>query len=184
MVVQSETNSPGLAALADIFIRIADSGVGISEEPKWDILVGASEKLLRIVKQDSAEAVFDSAAFAIAELIFATDYLRGAANARNATNIHNQKARAGKKQKTEYRWRIIRCAIVWVCSKQKLKLSASDCFAESIRQDVIEASRRFGLFDLRTGTSIRSIQRHISALLKDRGLLSAILGSEELRELF
>lgn len=181
---RSEINSPGLAALGNIYLRIGDSGIAISEEPEWDVLVEESDWILKIVRRKYSDAILDRAALAIAKLIYASNHLRGEANARNASAIHNEKARAAKKRKTDQRWKIIRCAIVWVCRKQKLALSASDCFAESIRNDVIEAAKRFGLTDLRSGTSMRSVQRHIAALLKDRRLLNTILGSEELQELF
>jgi hypothetical protein len=103
---------------------------------------------------------------------------------RNSAALQSEKARAGKQVRTDRRWRSIRCAIVWVCRKQKLKLVASDCFAQSIRGDVLEAAKRFGHSDLSKGTSTRSIERHIAALLKDHRLLSAILEECELQGWF
>ena len=172
-----ETNSPGLATLGDIYLRIGNSQRDEFPNTEWNSLVLESNRLLKFVARHARPADVDNTAHSLAKIIQASSSLGGSA-------IHNEKARAGKRRKTDRRWKIIRCAIVWVCLKQKLTLSVSDCFAESIRNDVIEAAKRFGLFDLRTGTSIRSIVRHISALLKDRRLVCAILESEELAGLF
>ncbi|HEX3940617.1 MAG TPA: hypothetical protein VHX11_03955 [Acidobacteriaceae bacterium] len=180
---QSETNSPGLSALGNIYLRIGDSGTGFSEDPKWKILVGESNELLTIIRCRSSDAVFEKAALALARVIFASNHF-GERAAIQASSIFQSKiARAGMKRKTDERWKIIRRAIVQVCRRQKLKLVASRCFAESIQADVIEAVRRLGLTNLCAGTSSRSIERHIGALIKDRRLFNAILEACQLEEL-
>jgi len=43
--VITDTNSPGLAALGNIYLRIGDSGSGFSQEPEWAVLLGESDRL-------------------------------------------------------------------------------------------------------------------------------------------
>jgi hypothetical protein len=85
---------------------------------------------------------------------------------RQSAIIQARKAQAAKKQKADARGNIIRQAIVAVCKRQKLAPIASEKFAASIRSDVIEAARQFGLTDVKAGTSTRTIRRHIAALLE------------------
>lgn len=79
-------------------------------------------------------------------------------------------ARRAKQRKVDQRSRIVQRAIIAVCAKQKVTPAASEKFAVSIQAEVIEAARQFGLADAQSGTSSRSIQRHIAALLKDEGM--------------
>lgn len=180
----TETKSPGLATLGDIFLQVGKSQTDEFPEKEWDSLVVESDRLLKIIGRHTPALVADRAALALAKVIQASSSLGDSAAARKASVTQSEKARAGKKWRTDRRWRSIRCAIVWVCTKQKLRLTASDAFAASIRKDVIEAAKRFGLDDIRMGTSSRSIERHIAVLLKDRKLLSAILVECDLQGLW
>ena len=173
----TETDSPGFTTLGKIFLRVASFQTKESRTAEWDSLVMESGKLLKIIRRRSSDAMTDDAALSLAKVIHASNSLGMSAAMRNSTAIQSEKARAGKKHKTDRRWKSVRCAIVWVCRKQRLMLTASDAFAESIRADVIESAKRFGLTDIRAGTSARSIERHIGVLLKDHRLLSAILGA-------
>ncbi|MDR3404767.1 MAG: hypothetical protein P4L99_19845 [Chthoniobacter sp.] len=90
---------------------------------------------------------------------------------RQSASFRAEKARVAKCQKANVRGRIVRQAIMAVCAQQKLTPAASDKFALSIQTDVIEIARRLGLTDVKNGTSPRSLQRHITALLKDTRML-------------
>jgi hypothetical protein len=182
-VSQSETDSLGLATLGNVFLRVGSFQTTGFRKAEWDSLVAESGRLLKIIRRRSSYAITDDAALSLAKVIHASNSLGMAAAAQNSAAIQSQKARAGKKRKTDRRWRSIRRAIVWVCTKQSLRLTASDSFAESIRRDVIEAAKLFGLADARGGTSARSIERHIDALLKDERLFNAILEECELQGL-
>jgi len=182
--VPIETNSPGLAALGDLFLRIGNSQGEEFPNTEWNSLVLESNRLLKIVACHTRPAVVDNAAHSLAKIIRASNNLGVSSAMRNSGVLQSQKARAGKRARTDRRWRSIRCSIVWVCRKQKLKLVASDSFAESIKKDVLEAAKRFGHSDLTKGTSTRSIERHIAAILKDSRLLNAILDECELHGLF
>jgi hypothetical protein len=173
-----------LATLGDIYLRIGNSHGEEFPIFEWNSLVLESNRLLKIVARHARPAVVDTTAGSLAKIISASNNLGASRAMQNAAVLQSQKARAGKQVRTARRWRSIRCGIVWVCTKQKLRLTASDAFANSIRKDVIEAARRFGPDDLRVGTSTRSIERHIAALLKDRRLLNAILDECDLHELF
>jgi len=179
-VSATDTNCPGLATLGNIFLRVGSFQTKEFREAEWDSLVVESGRLLKIIRRRSSYAATDDAALSLAKVIYASNSLGMSAAALNSAALQSQKARAGKKQRTDRRWWSIRCAIVWVCTKQKLRFIASDAFAESIRRDVIEAAERFGLTDARTGLSARSIERHVAALIKDRRLLNAILDECEL----
>jgi hypothetical protein len=172
-----------LAALGDIFLRIVDSQHDEFPNTEWNSLVLESNRFLKIVARHTCPAVVDNTAHSLAKIIRASNNLGISSAMRNSALFQSQKARAGKQVRTDRRWRSIRCAIVWVCRKQKLKLVASDSFAESIKKDVLEAAKRFGHSDLSKGTSTRSIERHIAALLKDRRLLNAILDEIEFQGL-
>jgi len=176
-----ETNSPGLATLGDIYLRIGNSQSDEFLNVEWNSLVLESNRLLKIVTRHTRPAVVDKTAHSLARIISASNKLGVLSATRNSAISQSEKARAGKQVRTDRRWRSIRCAIIWVCRKQKLKLMASDSFAESIKKDVLEAAKRFGHSDLSKGTSTRSIERHIAALLKDHRLLSAILEECELQ---
>jgi hypothetical protein len=180
-VSQSETNRPGSAALADIFLRVGNSQRGEFHNPEWNSLVIESNRLLKIVARHTHPAVADRTAHSLANIIGASNSLGVSFATRNSAILQSEKARAGKQARTDRRWRSIRCAIVWVCRKQKLKLVASDSFAESIKTDVLEAAKRFGHSDMTKGMSTRSIERHIAALLKDHRLLNVILEECELQ---
>ena len=170
-----ETNSPGLATLGDIYLRIGNSQGEEFTDIGWDSLVLASDRILKIVARHTPPAVVDKTAHNLATIIRVSNHLGVSYATRNSAVLQSEKARAGKQLRTDRRWRSIRCAIVWVCRNQKLKLVASDSFAESIRKDVLETAKRFGLSDARSGLSVRSIERHVAALIKDRRLLNAIL---------
>ena len=177
----TDMNSAGLATLGAIYLRIGNSQREEFPDTEWNSLVLESNRLLKIVARHTRPAVVDTTAHSLATIIRASNNLGASSAMRNSALLQSEKARAGKQARTDRRWRSIRCAIVWVCRKQKLKLVASDCFAESIRGDVLEAAKRFGHSDLTKGTSTRSIERHIAALLKDHRLLSAILEECELQ---
>jgi hypothetical protein len=181
-VSQSETSRPGLAALGNIYLRIGNSLDVITDEREWDILIGESKNLLRFVKRQSSDTV-DTASLALARVIHASNYLGEKAAMRVSSSTQSEKARAGKKRKTDRRWTHIRCAIVRTCRQQKLTMLASASFAESIRSDVMDAAKKYGLNDISSGLSARSIERHIAALIKDRRLLNATLEECELQEL-
>ena len=176
-----ETNSPGLATLGDLYLRIGSSQGEEFPDADWDSLVVESDRILRIVARHTHPADADKTAYSLATIIRVSNRLGVSSAMRSSAALQSEKARAGKRVRTDRRWRNIRCAIAWVCQKQKLKLVASDSFAESIRQDVLEAAKRFGHSDLSKGTSTRSIERHIAALLKDPQLLNAILEECELQ---
>lgn len=89
------------------------------------------------------------------------------AGVRRSAQLRAEKARNGKRERSDKRGRILRQAIVAVCTQQKIIPTASLKFAASIQEDVIATARQFGLSDLRNGTSSRSIQRHIETLVKD-----------------
>ncbi|GEM_PF-6526248 len=178
---RSETNSPGLAALGDIYLRIGNSQGDEFPRPEWNSLVSESNRILKTIARHTHPAVVDNTAQSLAKIISASNKLGVSSAMRDSAVLQSEKARAAKQVRTDRRWRSIRCAIVWVCRKQKLKLVASDSFAESIKSDVLEAAKRFGHSDLSKGTSTRSIERHIAALLKDHRLLSAILEECELQ---
>jgi hypothetical protein len=143
--------------------------------------VAESNRLLKIVARYTRPAVVDKTAHSLAKIIRVSNCLGALSATRYSAIIQSEKARAGKQMRTDRRWHSIRCAIVRVCRKQKLKMTASDSFAESIKKDVLETAKRFGHPDLSKGTSTRSIERHIAALLKDHRLLSAILEECELQ---
>jgi hypothetical protein len=170
-----------LAALGDIYLRFGNSQSDEFSDIEWNSLVLESSRVLKIVARHSRSAVVDRTAHSLARIISASNKLGALSATRNAAVSQSEKVRAGKRVRTDRRWRSIRCTIVWVCRKQKLKLTASDSFAESIRSDVLEAAKRFGHSDLSKGVSTRSIERHIAALSKDRRLLSAILEECELQ---
>ena len=176
----TDTHSAGLAMLGDIYLRIGDSQRDEFPNTEWNSLVRESDNLLKFVVRHALPAELDTTVHSLAKIISASNQLGASSAMRNAASIQSQKARAGKQVRTDRRSRSIRCAIVWVCQKQKLKLIASDSFAESIKSDVLEAARRFGQSDLTKGTSTRSIERHIAALNKDGHLLNAILKECEL----
>jgi hypothetical protein len=167
--------------LGEIYLRIANSQEEELPSREWSSLVLESNRVLKIVARHTRPAIVDNTAHSLAKIIHVSNRLGVSSATRNSAVLQSEKARAGKQVRTDRRWRSIRCAIVWVCQKQRLKLVASDCFAESIRSDVLEAAKRFGHSDLTKGTSTRSIERHIAALLKDRRLLSAILEECELQ---
>jgi hypothetical protein len=179
--VSTDTNSPGLAALGDIYLRIGNSQGEGFPDARWNSLVAESDWLLKIVARHTQPAIVERTAESLARIICASNSLGISFAARNAAVIQSEKARAGKQVRTDRRWRSIRCAIVSVCRKQRLKLVASDSFAASIKKDVLEAAERFGHSDLSKGTSTRSIERHIAALLKDHRVLNAILEECELQ---
>ena len=181
---QPETNSPGMATLGSIFLRVGSFQTQEFRKAEWNSLVVESGRLLKTIRRRSSDIVTDDAALSLAKIIHASNSLGMSAAVRNSAVIQSQKARAGKRRRTDDRWKSIRCAIVWVCQKQRLKWVASDSFAESIRKDVLEAAKRFGHSDLTKGTSARSIERHIAALLKDHRLSSAILEECGLQGLF
>ena len=179
----TDTNCPGLATLGNIFLRVGSFQTKEFREAEWDSLVVESGRLLKIIRCRSSAIMADNAALALAKIIHASNSLGASSATRNAAVLQSETARAGKRVRTDRRWRSIRCAIVWVCQKQRLKWVASDSFAESIRKDVLEAAKRFGHSDLTKGTSTRSIERHIAALLKNHRLLSTILEECELQGL-
>jgi hypothetical protein len=161
--------------LGDIYLRIANSKEEEFPDNEWNSLVFESNRILKIVARHTRPASVDNTAYSLAKIIGVSNSLGISSAVRKSAIIQSEKARAGKQIKTDRRWRSIRCAIVWVCRKQKLKMTASDSFAESIKKDVLEAAKRFGLSDARAGLSARSIERHVAALIKDRRLLNAIL---------
>ncbi len=179
----SGEENPGLAALGDIYLCVHSSNT--PELVKAERLAGLEhcDAVLKKVDGRLPTALIDKIAFRLAKLIHAT-YIAGTKTSlRTSAELQSSKARAGKKRLTDQRWQIIRRAIVWVCREKRLKLIASDAFAESIRTDVVDAARRFGLSDLRRGTSARSLERHLAALLKDREVLNAILQEWEFQDL-
>jgi hypothetical protein len=93
-----------------------------------------------------------------------------AAGAYEYTKERANSARAAKRQKADGRGRILRQAILAVCAQENIWPTASEKFAASIQAEVIEAARQLGLTDIKSGTSSRSIQRHIAALLKHDGM--------------
>lgn len=93
------------------------------------------------------------------------------AGLRQSAKLRAENARNGKRARANQRGRILRQAIIAVCEQQKLVPTASVKFAESIKPEVIATARQIGLPDSRSGTSSRSIQRHIAALLKDMRML-------------
>lgn len=171
----SDTNDCGLEALGNIYLRLGGLGANAFPDAEWLVLTAESNQILKIVARHTRPAVVDKTAYSLAQIIRVSNCLGVSSAMRNSAVLQSEKARAGKQVRTDRRWRSIRCAIVWVCRKQKLKLTASDSFAESIKKDVLEAAKRFGHSDLTKGTSTRSIERHIAALLKDHRLLTAIL---------
>ncbi len=178
---QSETNRPGLAALGNILLQLGNSKTDEFPVIEWNSILLESDRILKIVAGHTRPTFVEHTAHSLAKIISASNNLGASCAMRNSAGIQSQTARAGKQVRTDRRWRSIRCAIVWVCRKQKLKLTASDSFAESIKKDVLETAKRFGHADLTKGTSTRSIERHIAALLKDHCLLSAILEECELQ---
>jgi hypothetical protein len=180
--VDTDTNSPGLAALADVFLRIGNPEPTELPDTEWNSLVVESDRILKIVARHTRPAVVDSTAHSLAKIIRISNDLGISSATQNAAVVQSEKARAGKQVRTDRRWRVIRCAIVSVCRKQKLKMVASDCFAASIRTDVLKAAKKFDHSDLTKGTSTRTIERHIAALLNDPGLLNAILEECEFQE--
>jgi hypothetical protein len=167
--------------LGEIYLRIGNSQEEKSPGIEWDSLVFESNRILKIVARHTRPAFVDNTAYSLAKIISVSNSLGVSSAARKSAIIQSEKARAAKQVKTDRRWRSIRCAIVWVCRKQKLKMTASDSFAESIKKDVLEAAKRFGHSDLSKGVSTRSIERHIAALIKDHRLLNAILEECELQ---
>ena len=89
------------------------------------------------------------------------------AGAQQVTSLRAERARVAKRCKADERGRIVRRAIIAVCAQQKLTPVASEKFAASIQAPVVEAAQQFGLADVKRGTSPRSLQRHIAAILKD-----------------
>jgi hypothetical protein len=170
-----------LATLGEVYLRIGNSQGEKLPHAEWNSLVAESNRLLKIVARYTRPAVVDKTAHSLAKIIRVSNCLGALSATRYSAIIQSEKARAGKQMRTDRRWHSIRCAIVRVCRKQKLKMTASDSFAESIKKDVLETAKRFGHPDLSKGTSTRSIERHIAALLKDHRLLSAILEECELQ---
>jgi hypothetical protein len=88
------------------------------------------------------------------------------AGIRASAKLRAGSARAAKRRKADKRGRILQRAIVTVCAQQKLMPAASEKFALSIQAEVIEAAKQLGLGNAKSGTSTRSLQRQIAALLK------------------
>jgi len=180
----SSTTTPGIAALEDIHRLINANKAYAALIAEWEALADHCEALLKTSGPHLPEESIDSLAGTLAVIIHISHGIGDTVGWNRCASRQSQLAREVKKRKTTARWNFIRKAIVRVCLNQKITLTASDAFAESIRQNVIEEARKLGLTDLRMGTSTRSIERHITALIKDRQLYSAILEECELEGLF
>jgi hypothetical protein len=133
----------------------------------WKLFLSHCEALL---KADAVQPCPDSMDCVAAQFArVANNFYRAGFNdgVCQSANLRAEKARVAKRQKAAKRGRIVRQAIIAVCAQQKLTPVASEKFATSIQAEVIEAARQFGLSDVKSGTSSRSLQRHIAALLKD-----------------
>jgi hypothetical protein len=173
-IISEQEERPGLTALAEIYL-LADSGKSRdAAREEWQTVVAECEALLKNIADISPAPVIDSVAYRLAKLVNASYSAGIKMGFRDYPILQSRKASAAKQRDASRRWKIIRRAIVCVCRKQKLRLIASDAFAESIRGEVVEQARLFGLSDLRRGTSSRSIERHIAFLLRQPDLISAI----------
>lgn len=161
------TEKPGLAKLADIFLMAGLSGAQEKLEFEWNSVSGHCNALLQIFERLPTETLVDEASLRLAEVIYSSFAAGGKKRWRHSAVIQSRKARAARKRKVDKRGQIIRKAIAVVCDRECLVPVASEKFAASIRPAVIEAAAKGGLADSRSGMSIRSIQRHIAALLKD-----------------
>jgi hypothetical protein len=133
----------------------------------WSLFLSQCEALLEAAAVQPSPDSIDCVAAGIARV--AGEFYRAGFNdgVCQSANLRAEKARVAKCQKANERGRIVQQAIAAVCTQQKLTPAASEKFAMSIQADVIATARQFGLSDARSGTSPRSLQRHIAALLKD-----------------
>jgi hypothetical protein len=145
-----------------------------SSEDDWRLFVARCEAMLKAAKFQPTSKSLEIVAVQIAQMNNRSYHIGVTAGAREAAIIRAGAARTAKQRKTDQRGRIVRRAIIAVCAQQKITLAASAKFAVSIRAEVIDAARRLGLTDAKSGTSSRSIQRHIAALLKHERMQYAI----------
>ena len=142
---------------------------GLSEIPQtdrdWNLFVSHCEALLKAEGLQPCPKSITRVAIHVARVSSNAYQVGLAAGAHEYAKGRAGSARAAKQQKADARGRILRRAILTVCAQQKVWPTASEKFALSIQAEVIEAARKFGLTDIRSGTSSRSIQRHIAALL-------------------
>jgi hypothetical protein len=88
-VSQSETNRPGSAALADIYLRIGNSQRGEFRSAEWDSLVIESNRLLKIAARHTHPVVADRTAHSLANIIGASNSLGISFATRNAAIIQS-----------------------------------------------------------------------------------------------
>ena len=137
-----------------------------TETGDWNLFLGHCRALLLAEGDDLSSAVLDSLSVHLVT-VCNNCYRAGlTAGIRQSARVRAEAARAVKRQRTDERGRIVQRAIIAVCAQQRVAPAASQKFAVSIQAEVIEAARHFGLSDVNAGTSTRSIQRHIAALLK------------------
>jgi hypothetical protein len=137
-----------------------------SSEDDWSVFVARCEAVLAAGGFQPSPKLLDIIAVQIAQISNNCYRIGLAAGAREAARIRAGAARTAKQRKADQRGCLVRRAIIAVCSQQQVIPAASEKFAVSIQTEVIEAAKQFGLSDAKSGTSSRSIQRHIAALLK------------------
>jgi hypothetical protein len=136
----------------------------------WRLFLGHCEALLKAGGLRPSRQSIGHVAIQIAR-VSSNCYRAGlVAGARESSRERARVARVAKRKKADERGAIVQRAILSVCTQQRLVAIASEKFALSIQSEVIEAVRRFGLSDARSGTSSRTIQRHITAILKHGGM--------------
>jgi hypothetical protein len=153
--------------LADIFLIAGYSEANEKLRFEWDALVAHCNALLTILERLPSKELTDEASRRLAEVMYGSFVAGSKKRMRQSARIQSRKARAGKKRKTKDRGRIIRQAILSVCSRERLVPVASEKFADSIRAHVIQAAKEIVPLNSYSGMSTRSIQRHIATLLKD-----------------